>query len=100
VFAFGSHVAIVYPFYRELGASIFRLAGFNRIRHRFCLKINGEMSMLVFWVVSPCELVSRYQLFGGTYCLHIQPCSFEDGGSLPRGVTTQKTNIDIGPVRT
>jgi hypothetical protein len=28
--------------------------------------------MLVFWVVTPCELLGRYQRFGGTYCLHHQ----------------------------
>jgi hypothetical protein len=30
-----------------------------------------KMSM-VFWVVTPCGLVGRYQCFGGTYCLHLQ----------------------------
>jgi hypothetical protein len=46
------------------------------------------MSMLVFWVVTPCGLVGRYQRFGET----------EDGGSrflrnidvYPHGVTRQK----------
>jgi hypothetical protein len=27
--------------------------------------------MLVFWVVTPCGLVGRYQCFGETYCLYI-----------------------------
>jgi hypothetical protein len=31
-----------------------------------------NMSVLVFWVVTPCGLLSRYQRFGGTYCLHLQ----------------------------
>jgi hypothetical protein len=26
-----------------------------------------KMSMFVFWVVTPCGLVGRYQHFGGTY---------------------------------
>jgi hypothetical protein len=30
------------------------------------------MSMLVFWVVTPCGLVRGHQHFGGTYCLHLQ----------------------------
>jgi hypothetical protein len=30
------------------------------------------LSKLVFWVVTPCRLVGRYQRFGGTYCLHLQ----------------------------
>jgi hypothetical protein len=30
------------------------------------------MSILVFWVVTPYELVGRYQRFGGTYYLHLQ----------------------------
>jgi hypothetical protein len=28
--------------------------------------------MLVFWVVTPCELVHWYQCFRGTYCLHLR----------------------------
>jgi hypothetical protein len=32
------------------------------------------MSMSVFWVVTPCILVGRYQRFGGTYCLYLQGC--------------------------
>jgi hypothetical protein len=31
-----------------------------------------SMSMLVFWVVTPCGLVGRYQRFEGTYSLHLQ----------------------------
>jgi hypothetical protein len=30
-----------------------------------------KMSMLVFWVVTPCGLVNGYQRFGGTYRLHL-----------------------------
>jgi hypothetical protein len=30
------------------------------------------MSSLVSWVVTPCGIVGRYQLFGETYCLHLQ----------------------------
>jgi hypothetical protein len=35
-----------------------------------------KMSMLVFWVVTACELVGKYQRFGGKYYLHPQgwPC--------------------------
>jgi hypothetical protein len=43
-------------------------------------------SMMVFWVVTPCGIVSRYQRFGGTQT------------TVPifsLGVTTHKTNIDI-----
>jgi hypothetical protein len=32
-----------------------------------------KIRVLVFWVVTPCRLVRRYQRFGGTYCLHLQP---------------------------
>jgi hypothetical protein len=31
-----------------------------------------SLSMLVFWVVTPCGLVGRYRRFGETYCLHLQ----------------------------
>jgi hypothetical protein len=30
------------------------------------------VSMLVFWVVTPCGFIGRYQCSGGTYCLHFQ----------------------------
>jgi hypothetical protein len=30
------------------------------------------LSMLVFWVETPCGLAGRYQRFGGTYCLHLR----------------------------
>jgi hypothetical protein len=32
--------------------------------------------MLVFWVVTPCGLVGRYQRFGETYCLLLQGLTF------------------------
>jgi hypothetical protein len=32
----------------------------------------GEHSVLVFWVVTQCGLIRKYQRFGGTYCLHLQ----------------------------
>jgi hypothetical protein len=31
-----------------------------------------KMSILVFWVVTPCGLIGRYQRFGGIYYLHLQ----------------------------
>jgi hypothetical protein len=30
------------------------------------------LQMLVFWVVTPCRLMGRYQCFRGTYCFHLQ----------------------------
>jgi hypothetical protein len=30
-----------------------------------------KMSVVVFWVVVPCELVSGYQYFRGTYCCYL-----------------------------
>jgi hypothetical protein len=39
-----------------------------------------KMSMLIFWVVTPCALVSRYQCFGGTCCLHLQSIQWVQGG--------------------
>ena len=33
-------------------------------------------------VVTPCTLWERYQHFGGTYSLHLQPIYAEDGGSM------------------
>jgi hypothetical protein len=34
---------------------------------RFEVTTAVKMSMLIFWVVTPCGLVGRYQSFGGTY---------------------------------
>jgi hypothetical protein len=31
-----------------------------------------RMTMLFFWVVTPCRLVSIYQRFGEIYCIHLQ----------------------------
>jgi hypothetical protein len=31
-----------------------------------------ELSMFVFWVVTPRGFVGRYQRFGGTYFFHLQ----------------------------
>jgi hypothetical protein len=42
-----------------------------------------NISLLVFWVVTPCGFVARYQRFVGIYCLHLQV------------VTTLKTKIYI-----
>jgi hypothetical protein len=50
----------------------------NRLIHvRFeFLTAVKEMSMLVFWVVTPCGLVGSCQCFGGTYCFHLQGYKF------------------------
>jgi hypothetical protein len=32
--------------------------------------------MFVFWIVTRCRHVNRYQLLGGTYCLHLQGSIF------------------------
>jgi hypothetical protein len=37
-----------------------------------CIMVLSKKAML-FWVVTPCRLVSRYQRFGETYCLHLKP---------------------------
>jgi hypothetical protein len=50
-----------------------------------------RMLMLVFWVVTPCGRVSRYQRFRGTYCLHVQGWYLP---TSPHSVTTWKTDID------
>jgi hypothetical protein len=44
---------------------------------RFNILTAVKISMLVFWVVTPCGLVGRYHRFRGTYCLSLQPTIFE-----------------------
>jgi hypothetical protein len=39
---------------------------------RFEVLTAVKKSMLVFWVVTPCGIVVKYQRFGGTYCPHLQ----------------------------
>jgi hypothetical protein len=51
---------------------------------RFEVLTAVKISMLVFWVVNSCGLLGRYRRFGDHWCLP----------SSPRGLTTQKTNID------
>jgi hypothetical protein len=36
-----------------------------------------KMWIVGFWFMMPCSLLSGYQGFGGTYCLHVQ-----DGGNM------------------
>jgi hypothetical protein len=56
--------------------------------------------MMLFWVLTPCRLVGRYQRFGETHCLHLQggqdvsPKRWYVPTSL-HGVTTHKNNIVI-----
>jgi hypothetical protein len=38
--------------------------------------------MSVFWIVTPWGLVSRYQRFGGTYCVHRHHSNPGDSGSI------------------
>jgi hypothetical protein len=33
--------------------------------------VGNFVSLLVFWLVTPCGLEGRHQGFGGTYCLHL-----------------------------
>jgi hypothetical protein len=62
------------------------------------------MQMLLFWVVRPCRLAGIYQLFGETYCLHLQGWKMEKCVSPKHwylstslhGVTTQNNNIATG----
>jgi hypothetical protein len=42
------------------------------LARRFEVLTAVRMTMLLFWVVSPCRLVSRYQHFEETYCLYLQ----------------------------
>jgi hypothetical protein len=49
-----------------------------------------KMSMFVFWVVTLCGLVGRYQCFGGRYYLHLQSWS-------PHGVTTRRPASTSSP---
>jgi hypothetical protein len=59
--------------------------------------------MLVFWIITPCELVGRYRRFWGTYWSVFKPWRWRQYlppkrrylPTSPYGVATQKTNIDI-----
>jgi hypothetical protein len=53
----------------------------NKFTATFEILTAVKMSMPVFWVVTPCGLVGRYQLLRGTYCVHIH-FSPEYGGSM------------------
>jgi hypothetical protein len=53
---------------------------------RFEVLTAVKMLMLVFWIVTPCGLVGRYQRFGGTYCLHLQVFS-------PKAVCSSQTLV-------
>jgi hypothetical protein len=57
-----------------------------------------KMSMLVFWVMTPCRLVGGHQHFGETYCLHLQGWNVSPKHwylpMSPHSITTQNNNID------
>jgi hypothetical protein len=39
---------------------------------RFNVIVAVNVEIIVVWNVASCNLVDRYHLFGGTYCLHLQ----------------------------
>jgi hypothetical protein len=49
------------------------ILGPDFLPQHFLPKHPQSLSMLVFWVVTSCGLVGRYQHVGGTYCLHLLP---------------------------
>jgi hypothetical protein len=67
----------------HLGLIFCRIFRMNR-NSKIVRKLRHFKSMLVFWVVMPCSLVSRYQRFGRTYCPHLQNFSFRAQGSWPQ----------------
>jgi hypothetical protein len=68
---------------------------------RFDVLTAVKMSMLVFWVVTPCGLVGRYQRFGGTYCLYLQDWSEDGGRTFLRNVGIYpQTHMTSQPRRT
>jgi hypothetical protein len=61
------------------------------------------LALLLFWVVTSCNLVGRDQSFGGTYCPHLQGWSLPERWCLhvsSHGVTTQKNIFILISVRT
>jgi hypothetical protein len=42
------------------------------ITKNFRFEVLTAVKMLIFWVVTPCGTVGRYQRFRGTYRLHFQ----------------------------
>jgi hypothetical protein len=52
----------------------------NNIMSIFYIRTIMLISMMVFWVVMPCDLVGVYQRFRGTYN-HIQG-EVKDGGNM------------------
>jgi hypothetical protein len=51
--------------------------------------------ILIFWVVTPCKLLGRYQHFGGIYCLYPQDLSPENRGNIL--VSTYKSTWHNNP---
>jgi hypothetical protein len=68
----------------------------HKYRHvRLEVLTTVKMLMLVFWVATPCVLAAKYQRFGETYCLHLQPWRWRQYVSPKRWCSTYKsTNID------
>jgi hypothetical protein len=49
--------------------------------------VSWPLSMIVFWIVTPCRLIGRHRRFGGIYCLHLQVWYLP---KTPHGFTNQK----------
>jgi hypothetical protein len=65
---------------------------------RFQVVTAVKMSISVFWIVTPGGLVGKYQLFGGTYCLHLQALCFSEilvSTCESTQCYKQKTNITV-----
>jgi hypothetical protein len=60
---------------REVGGPKVSLAYYSKLllsNTRSVVLTAVKIPVLMFWVVTPYELVGRYERFGGTYCLHLQ----------------------------
>jgi hypothetical protein len=53
----------------------------------------------MFWVVTPCRLVGRFQRFGETYCIHLSSSKCWYLPTSPHGVTKQSYIFTLSDVR-
>jgi hypothetical protein len=56
------------------------------------------MSIVVFWVVTPCGVVGSYQRFGGTHHLHLQGSTLKLK-TVSQYRRPQSTNCNLSPIR-
>jgi hypothetical protein len=65
-------IFLSYPSAKSLEPHALSIHTLTQMHTHICRPRTNIIYMHLFWVVTPCGFVDRYQRFGETYCLHLQ----------------------------